>query len=89
MKWQNLPEKKIIMDDFNNPDINWLNDTSVHGLEKQLTDTINGFLLEHLILEYRGGHCTGFSFLYSREEHLRCQVQRTENIERDLFNDEE
>lgn len=56
MNWQNLPVgKKIIMDDFNNPNINWLNDTSVHGLEKQLTDTINGFFLEHLTLEYRGG----------------------------------
>lgn len=43
------------MGDFNYPNINWLNNTSVHGLEKQLIDTINGFFLEQLLLEHRGG----------------------------------
>lgn len=47
--------RKIIMGDFNYPNINWLNNTSVHGLEKQLIDTINGFFLEQLLLEQRGG----------------------------------
>lgn len=55
--------KKIIMDDFNNPNIKWLNDTSVQGLEKQLTDTINGFFLEHLTLEYGRGALHWMSFL--------------------------